>query len=314
MLSSFDDRAQLSTTVRKAYGGEGNDMIFGSTGRDTMLGGVGDDSLAGGTNKDLLQGDAGIDRLEGGTGDDTHLGGAGNDLLIGGIGADVLDGGDGDDLVTCSGNVTVDLATPSASTGFALGDSFAGIEGIGFLNGTGSRFVGNATSLSVLLFSGSLSATAGSGAETFVATGGMMAVSYATTTQAITYAVTLGELKGSRGALGDVSSGVSSLTMTAKNDVFDATGFVGFRPLPATIRSGNGQDSLTLNHAGIPTIDAGSGNDSVAGHMDSGTLTLGSGSDTVDMTVFGAASLIEAWLSAQARAMTTSPFQPQGRS
>ena len=291
MLTAFDDRAQLSSTIRKAYGGEGNDAIFGSTGRDTMLGGEGNDSPTGGTNSDLLQGDAGDDFLDGGSGNDTLLGGADNDRLAGGSGADVMDGGAGDDLVTYAGKVTVNLATPSSSTGFAQGDTFAGIEAISFLGGTGSRYVGNATSLSVLLFSGSLTAIAGSGAETFVATAGSMAVSYATTTQALIFSVAGVTIQGSGGAFGDTLNGVGSLTMTGKGDVFDAAGLGGPIPLPATIFAGNGNDALTLRHGGTATIDAGGGNDTVTGQMDGGTLALGSGTDTVDMAVQGDISL-----------------------
>ncbi len=249
---------------------------------------MGDDTLTGGASNDLLQGDAGGDFLAGGTGDDTLLGGDDNDRLTGSAGADVMDGGTDDDLVSYSGKVTVDLAIPSNSTGFALGDTFAGIEGIGFLNGTGSRFVGNATSLSVLLLGGSMTALAGSGAETFVANSGNMSVSYVNTpVTGVSFSFVLGQMTGSRGALGDKLEGVSSLTLTGRNDVFDATGFNGFRPLPSTILAGNGSDALVLKHSGVSTIDTGSGNDTVSGQMSSGTLALGSGTDTVNLLVQG---------------------------
>lgn len=296
MLSNFDDIALLSTTIRKVNGGTGNDSITGNNGRDTIEGGVGADTLTGGASNDLLQGDAGGDFLDGGTGDDTLLGGADSDGLTGSAGADVMDGGAGDDFVFYNGKVTVDLATPSSSTGFALGDTFVGIEHFVFLNGSGSRFVGNATSLTVTLQSGSMTAVAGSGAEKFVATGATLSVSYATSAQAITFAFALGQMSGTRGALGDVLIGVTSLTLTAKGDVFDATGYVGFRALNETLLAGLGNDSLTLDHVGTSTIDAGGGNDTVTGQMDGGAVALGSGRDTVDLAVSGPVSLLDAML------------------
>jgi len=292
MLSSFDDIAQLSTAIRRVNGGGGNDVLTGNNGRDTIEGGADDDTLLGGASNDLLQGDGGDDFLDGGTGDDTLLGGTENDRLTGSAGADVMDGGAGDDLVTYSGKLTVDLATPSSSTGFALGDTFVGVEGIGFLGGTGSRFVGNATALSVLLLGGSMTAIAGSGAESFVATSGSMAVSYVSTpVTGVSFRVVLGQMTGTRGALGDTLDGVRSLTMTGRNDVFDATGFNGLRPLPSTILAGSGSDALTLKHVGTATIDTGGGNDTVTGAMDGGTVALGSGADSVNMVVDGVQSL-----------------------
>ncbi len=85
-----------------------------------------------------IPGDSGDDRLTGTAGNDTLYGGAGNDVMIGGAGGDLLDGGTGFDMADYSdapSGLTVDLATPSANTGLAAGDSFVAVEGL-----TGSAF------------------------------------------------------------------------------------------------------------------------------------------------------------------------------
>lgn len=59
-----------ATTIEKAYGGDGADLITGNTssntlfgmrGADTLIGGLGNDSLSGGTGDDVMDGGAGVD-------------------------------------------------------------------------------------------------------------------------------------------------------------------------------------------------------------------------------------------------------------
>ncbi|MDQ8757648.1 cadherin domain-containing protein [Sphingosinicella sp. LHD-64] len=133
-------------------GGDGNDLLDGGSGNDRLLGGNGNDELLGGDGNDVLVGDAGADSLNGGAndvgaqdmlyggdGDDSLNGGDGDDDLIGGAGADQLTGGNGVDRanyawltegVAATAGVTVDLATPSANTGAAAGDTYSGVENI----------------------------------------------------------------------------------------------------------------------------------------------------------------------------------------
>jgi serralysin len=96
------------------------------------------DQLRGNDAANVLGGLAGNDILVGRGGSDTLSGGAGNDDLSGGLGADKLEGGDGADVAnyaSASAAVIVDLLTPTANTGEALGDTFSFIENI-----TGSSY------------------------------------------------------------------------------------------------------------------------------------------------------------------------------
>ena len=67
----------------------------------------------------------------------------------------------------------------------------------------------------------------------------------------------------------------------------DLSGFVGFNPVISALNAGGGDDQLTLNQTGTGVVDTGSGNDTVAGRMGDGSLTLGGGNDRVDMAVLG---------------------------
>jgi Ca2+-binding RTX toxin-like protein len=145
----------------------GADTLQGDNGNDTLVGGAGADSLNGGMGTDFASyadagaglsislvakavntGDAlgdvylGIEGLIGSRFDDTLLGstladllfgGAGNDILGGNGGADSLDGGEGFDWASyamATKAVQIDMETPSANKGDALGDRFVSIEGL----------------------------------------------------------------------------------------------------------------------------------------------------------------------------------------
>jgi len=143
-------------------GGPGADQLYGGTGSDTasfadakvgvdanlytQSGSVGDaagdvysdiEHLSGSKFADTLTGDTDSNILKGGAGDDKLYGRELDDQLYVGTGTDLADGGAGTDLVSYLGvgrGVTVDLQTPSANKGEALGDSYVAIEDVG---GTG---------------------------------------------------------------------------------------------------------------------------------------------------------------------------------
>ena len=122
---SDNQRIDLRPNVFSDVGGlRGNVVIAGSVVIENAIGGSG---------ADTLQGNDADNILSGGAGNDTLLGGAGNDTLRGGAGADVLNGGDGTDTASyadATAGVTVSLANPAANTGFAVGDTYVGIENL----------------------------------------------------------------------------------------------------------------------------------------------------------------------------------------
>jgi len=100
LLGGASDQNLSAGSVDNAwiYAAAGNDTLTGSAFDDTLQGGAGDDSLQGGLGDDSLSGETGEDTLFGGDGRDTLRGGDANDVLYGEGGDDVLRGGRGDDL------------------------------------------------------------------------------------------------------------------------------------------------------------------------------------------------------------------------
>jgi hypothetical protein len=81
----------------RIYGGAGDDQLHGRGGDDTMSGDRGNDSAWGAAGDDIVRGGPGNDRLYGESGNDLIIGDAGNDLLNGSAGADILHGWTGSD-------------------------------------------------------------------------------------------------------------------------------------------------------------------------------------------------------------------------
>ncbi|MGK9230248.1 hypothetical protein KXS07_01035 [Inquilinus limosus] len=200
--SALNDYLGGNSDENTLTGGAGNDNLAGNEGADVLDGGAGSQdmadyissgagvtiSLAAGTASggdaagdtlaniewlrgsafaDSLTGDGGANRLSGLAGTDTLDGGAGNDQLIGGAGADVLTGGAGADAAlydNASAGVTASLASPSANTGDAAGDTYSGIENL-----TGSAFAdtltGNAGSNYLVGWGGDDTLNGGGGAD-----------------------------------------------------------------------------------------------------------------------------------------------------
>jgi Ca2+-binding RTX toxin-like protein len=152
-------------TIDTLIGDPGNDRLAGGEGSDTLYGGSDNDILIGGSGADFLDGGSGTDRasyataltgltanlgnsaqstgdalgdtyvgiegLQGTNFNDALIGDSGNNFLIGGSGMDALNGGAGFDTAdyrTASQGLSIDLATPTSSTGDAAGDTFISIE------------------------------------------------------------------------------------------------------------------------------------------------------------------------------------------
>jgi Ca2+-binding RTX toxin-like protein len=99
--------------------------IVSNTGNDTLFGNEEQNVLSSQNGNDVLFGAGGFDSLYGGNGDDS---------LFGGTGAgDYLDGGLGFDFARYDfalAGVTANMSSPGANAGEAVGDIYAGVEGL----------------------------------------------------------------------------------------------------------------------------------------------------------------------------------------
>ncbi|GHE01581.1 hypothetical protein U879_16745 [Defluviimonas sp. 20V17] len=118
-----DEAVVLSDATVSGQSGDGSGPASGTAGSDVLVGTDGGDLIAGLEGADMLRGGAGADMLDGGSGNDTLEGGPGADWLIGGEGlSDVAS------YYGAAQGVGVNLKSPSANTGDAMGDSYLGIE------------------------------------------------------------------------------------------------------------------------------------------------------------------------------------------
>ena len=103
-----------------------NDRVTGSDVSDYLVGGEGNDILKGGGGQDELYGENGNDSLYGGDGSDAIYGGAGNDYISGGAGFDTAvyyeDGS--------VAGISVNLLKSTAIDGFGNTDKLVSIESI----------------------------------------------------------------------------------------------------------------------------------------------------------------------------------------
>lgn len=106
-----------------------NTAQAGGLGKDTLIGTARFDYLLGGTEDDSLNGGDGDDILDGGAGNDLVQGGAGNDLFIESAGVDTTEGGEGLDTL----KIQLAGATPFGRDVINLGGDFGdkvSIEGL----------------------------------------------------------------------------------------------------------------------------------------------------------------------------------------
>jgi Ca2+-binding RTX toxin-like protein len=108
-------------------GTSGDDVIVGRGGKDVIQGRGGNDRICGNGGVDTLQGGRGDDRLQGGGGDDTLLSDIGDDRFLGGAGNDVVDYSQAY-FTSKSDGLKVNLATGRAKGEGA--DRLAGVEGV----------------------------------------------------------------------------------------------------------------------------------------------------------------------------------------
>ncbi len=232
------------------------------------------DPVEGTAGPDSLTGTAGIDYINGNNGNDILVGLAGNDVLNGGSGNDVLDGGDGDDvLIGGSGGQgdTVTYATASAGVNVNLaisglqdtgGSGFDRLETIEHL--IGSAFTDELRGDG---FANQLTDTLG-GDDFLRGEGGNDTILI---TRSGGGAATTVRLNG-----GD---GDDALTFTSNGRFSDTV----------TLDGGAGNDVITASGAGIITVEAGAGDDTVIYDTLGGEfrIALGTGVDTIRLADTG---------------------------
>ncbi|MEE1658422.1 calcium-binding protein, partial [Microvirga sp. CF3062] len=124
----MDSYVRLQITSRIIEGDNKSNLIDGGPDDDIIYGHGGDDMLYGHGGADSLYGGDGNDWLYGHGGGNHFWGGAGSDFISGsGHGVGELNFAHYDQA---TGDIIVDLSTPSNNTGEAAGDTFSNIEGL----------------------------------------------------------------------------------------------------------------------------------------------------------------------------------------
>lgn len=267
-----------------------------------FLGSAHQDTLSGDDLANRLDGGAGSDALAGRGGNDSLTGGTGDDTLLGGAGADALNGGDGTDWASYAASATairIDLATPSANTGEAIGDTYIGIEGV-IGSGLADTLSGDAAANLIEGGSGNDSVAGragndslfgglgtdtlsggdgndtlqgGSGADLINGEAGVDWASYVSATAGVLIDRDAGTVN-TGDAAGDTFAGIEAISGSNFND--DLRGST----LADTFAGGAGNDTL-LGRAGNDVLIGGSGNDTLDGGIGADRLDGGEGFDWV---------------------------------
>ncbi|MFP5479983.1 MAG: hypothetical protein ACLGIE_09905 [Alphaproteobacteria bacterium] len=289
-----------SSAADSLYGDDLGNWLLGGAGNDLLSGRAGDDRLEGDAGNDFLEGGAGRDELNGGAGNDSLYGGEGDDLLIGGAGRDLLDGGAGQDRVsyhTARAAVTIDLTTPKASKGDALGDIYLGVEGFD-LSRFNDRFLGSlggdradglagndlldgrggddwlsggAGNDSLYGGEGADTLQGGAGSDRLDGGVGLDLASYADATTGVV-ADLAGPALNQGDARGDVYFGIEGLVGSAFADALSGDGQEN------RLEGGAGNDTLA-GRAGDDWLDGGAGDDWLWGSIGADTFVFSGGQD-----------------------------------
>ncbi|WP_294190485.1 M10 family metallopeptidase C-terminal domain-containing protein, partial [uncultured Sphingomonas sp.] len=277
----------------------------------------------GGTGSDVVRGTGGADTLIGNQGDDQLDGWYGNDTLAGGTGNDIINGGEGLDTVTyalAANGVNVDLRIQGV--GQDTGEGIDTLIGIEYVTGSGYGDTLRGNDDFNLITDNTVAANAVAGqVDSLYGYGGndSILVTRATTAVATTINMDGGdgddflELRGGTlsAALTTNPAGLSSpsnnyavLGATSNDRNLDTV----------TVEGGAGNDRIILTGVASATINAGSGDDTIsismrgASNVNNYVLTLGTGSDTIQLGVgSNAANSVD--VAATARTNRVTDFQ-----
>ncbi|WP_305800008.1 Hint domain-containing protein [Roseomonas sp. CECT 9278] len=280
------------------------------------------ENLNSGSGNDSLTGDGGANRLAGGAGNDSLVGGNGADTLVGGTGNDTLSGGgdvDTADYSTGTANLLANLATGAATDGLGGTDSLTGVDNL--VGGGGNDTLtgdGNGNVLDGGVGNDVL--VGGVGSDTLVGGVGNDVADYSANgaAQAIVANLVAGTVVDGLGGGTDRLLTIENVTGGAGNDRMTGDGNANVLTGGAgndTLNGGAGNDTLTggegtdvLNYAGetaavvvnlatnsatgtgigadsvsgFEGVQAGGGDDRVAGTGAAETISAGAGADTVD--------------------------------
>ena len=260
--------------IRHTFDGgeeEVDDVRTGTARNELMTGRDGDDSLDGGSGHDWLYGGFGDDVLSGGLGNDLLVGNAGADTIYGGTGNDEIRGGDGDDIVSAgAGNDDVD--------GGAGADVLAGGDGADVLKGGAGadRLNGGAGDDVIIGGAGADYLVGGAGSDSFVFARGDS-----------------GGALGQRDQIGDFTSGVDKIDLTAFGNATVTISSQGSNPLIELDYGYDGVPDAAIRVSGAvaqsdlllaPTsqkllVQGTSGDDRLVGRSQAELLLGGAGND-----------------------------------
>jgi Ca2+-binding RTX toxin-like protein len=192
---------------------------------------------------------------------------AGSDAIKATALSDYIDGGTGKDQVnyaTSTAAININLATNTASGGYANNDTLIGIEGI-----IGSSYNDAITgSTENNIFNG------GAGADTINGGGGTDSTSYATSTAAVNVNLNTGINRGGDAEF-DILTSIENLIGSKFHDTLTGSN------ANQVISGGSGNDSIT-GGANQDVLDGENGNDTLLGAAGQDILTGGAGADVLD--------------------------------
>ena len=304
-------------------GGAGDDTLNGGNNDDNLKGGAGNDTLDGGagsdtadysattagvtvdlsaatnhatgseigtdviSNVEIVVGGSGNDTLTGDSNANTLSGAGGDDSLFASDGGDHIDGGSGNDSVSYVNStlgITLDLAVPGNSTGWALGDSFTSIESI-ILTDFADNFVGDAQVNTVSGRGGNDTMSGGGGNDALDGDDGDDTLSGDAGNDTLDGGLGNDTLNG--GADDDrliALAGNDTLDGGTGTDTVDySTTSLGVSvDLSAASNHATGTEIGTDQIANVENVNGGAGNDNLAGDAAINNLIGGTGNDTIE--------------------------------